>query len=144
VGKQTVKAFDNQDYPFESLVEKLNLKRDRSRNPLFDVLFDLQNVEMPEVEIPGLTVKPYPLTGDISKFDLHLTGIEAGERLYFTLAYNRALFKQETVEKFAEYFKKIVTLVLENPDRKLSQIELISGARQRQVQFQFNEDLEDE
>jgi hypothetical protein len=99
---------------------------------------------MPEVKIPGLTLKPYPLDNDVSKFDLHLTGIEAGERPYFTLTYNKALFKQETVEKFTEYFKKIVTQVLENPDRKLSQIELISSTKQQQVRFRFNENLEDE
>jgi amino acid adenylation domain-containing protein len=141
---QTIQAFENQDYPFEDLVEKLNIKRDRNRNPLFDVMFELQNVDLPGVEIPGLTVKPYPLNNNISKFDLHLTGMEARECLYFTLAYNKALFKQETVEKFAAYFKTIVTLVLEDPDKKLSQIELISMDRQQRFQSQFNVNLEDE
>ncbi|WP_144028945.1 condensation domain-containing protein, partial [Paenibacillus tyrfis] len=60
VKETSLKAFENQDYPFEALVDKLNLKRDMSRHPLFDTMFVLQNTEQGEEEIEGLQFKPYP------------------------------------------------------------------------------------
>ncbi|WP_157243996.1 condensation domain-containing protein, partial [Paenibacillus elgii] len=48
VKETSLKAFENQDYPFEALVDKLDLKRDMSRHPLFDTMFVLQNTEQGE------------------------------------------------------------------------------------------------
>jgi hypothetical protein len=54
VRKTTLGAFENQEYPFEELVEKVKVKRDTSRNPLFDVMFMLQNIDNNEpVELAG-------------------------------------------------------------------------------------------
>jgi non-ribosomal peptide synthetase component F len=45
VRENSLQAFDNQDYQFEMLVDRLNLARDLSRNPLFDVMFVLHNAD---------------------------------------------------------------------------------------------------
>jgi acyl carrier protein len=85
VKTRTLEAFENQDYQYEELVERLSskLSRDADRNPLFDTMLVLQNVEMPGIELPGLTVKPYTYDQWISKFDLTLQGLDTGEGLGF-------------------------------------------------------------
>ncbi|MCP5047191.1 MAG: hypothetical protein GY940_08465, partial [bacterium] len=114
IKRNTLNDFENQDYPFEDLVEKLELKRDTGRNPLFDVMFQFNNFETSQLEIPGLQVKGYRYHKDreISKFDLTLWGQEAGDDLTFQFEYSTQLFKRETIDVFIRYFKEITRSVL--------------------------------
>ncbi|WP_244251328.1 condensation domain-containing protein [Bacillus amyloliquefaciens] len=48
VRQAALEAYEHQDYPFEELVERLGVQRDMSRNPLFDAMFILQNMEREE------------------------------------------------------------------------------------------------
>ena len=68
IKEKTLKAYDNQDYPFENIVEKLAIKRDLSRNPLFDVMFILQNMDMGTVDIEGLKCREINIDNRISKY----------------------------------------------------------------------------
>ncbi|MCK4762009.1 MAG: non-ribosomal peptide synthetase, partial [Candidatus Aminicenantes bacterium] len=72
VKKSTLQAFENQDYPYEDLIEKVVINRDISRNPLFDSMFVLQGAGIWEMEIPGLKRSSFPYAGRTSKFDLTL------------------------------------------------------------------------
>jgi amino acid adenylation domain-containing protein len=139
VKENTLAAFDNQDYQFEDLVDKLELSRDTSRNPLFDVMFVLQNMEKVEVEMPGMGSKSTGYENRMTKFDLTLAGIEAGDSLFFTLEYCTKLFKETTVERFIRYFKKIVSSVPEAPDQQLAEIEILSKEERRELLFDFND-----
>jgi amino acid adenylation domain-containing protein/non-ribosomal peptide synthase protein (TIGR01720 family) len=139
VKENTLEAFENQDYPFEELVEKVPVNRDVSRNPLFDVMFILQNIDFPQVEIPGLTLTSYEYENKVSKFDLTLASVEIEEKLLFTFEYCTKLFKQETIERFISYFKKIVTSILIAPGVKISDVEIISEEEKEKILFNFND-----
>ncbi|MCP4219613.1 MAG: AMP-binding protein, partial [bacterium] len=144
VGERTVQALDNQDYQFQDLVEKLNLPRRPGRTPLFDVMFELQNIDMPEIHLQGLTLKGFPYEGATSKFDLCVICSEADEKIYITMNYNKALFHPETVRRFADGFETIAEAVSTEPDRLLGHIEVVSGEDAQSAMDAFNEDLEDE
>jgi acyl transferase domain-containing protein/acyl carrier protein len=132
IKENTLKAFDNQEFQFEDLIEKLGVTRDMSRNPLFDVQFVLQNQEIqaheispqgiPENQQTGVGIRRYPHESKISKFDLRLDAIDLGERLALTFEYCTKLFKAETIERFIDYFKEIVGQVVENPAAQLKDI----------------------
>jgi tyrocidine synthetase-3 len=138
VKKKTLKAFENQECPFEVLVEKVGIDRDTSRNPLFDVMFALQNMEIADLEIPGLTVKPYEYENRTSKFDMTLIGEEKNQKLFFSMEYCTKLFKQETILRFSKYFKKIIYSVLRDPGQKIFEIEIITGEEKKQALYDFN------
>jgi amino acid adenylation domain-containing protein len=138
VNEKTLEAFENQDYPFEELVEKLPLNRDISRNPLFDVMFIMQNVDIPKVDIPGLKLEPFPYETMTSKFDLTLQAVEEEEKLLLTFEYGTALFKEATIERFKGYFKKIVSAIIERPSFMLSEIEIISADEKQRILEDFN------
>ncbi|UCH97422.1 MAG: amino acid adenylation domain-containing protein, partial [Candidatus Aminicenantes bacterium] len=133
--KSTLDAFENQEYPFEDLVEKAAVKRDAGRNPLFDVMFTLDNPGEPTGEVEG---NSYEYEYRISKFDITLRAREAGEIILFKILYSTTLFKRDTIEKFIDYFKKIVSDVLNNNEIKLSEIEIIPGKQKKQVLYDFN------
>ncbi|NIM11854.1 MAG: AMP-binding protein, partial [Candidatus Aminicenantes bacterium] len=139
VKKRALEAFENQDYPFEELVEKVAVTRDAGRNPLFDTMFVLQNMDRSEIKIPGLKLLPYNYESRISKFDLTLIAVEAGNGLRFIFEYCTRLFRAETIERFIGYFRKIVTSALKNTGQKIWEIEIIPEPEKRLLLEEFND-----
>ncbi|UCH95825.1 MAG: SDR family NAD(P)-dependent oxidoreductase, partial [Candidatus Aminicenantes bacterium] len=129
VKKQTLDAFDNQDYQFDDLVEKLLPNRDSSRNPLFDVMFTYTSREFlipsQEASTPGkpvLNARAYEFEFKDSKFDMILGVWEWQEKLEFVIQYSTKLFKASTIEKFIKYFKHILSSVIEDRFTRLKEI----------------------
>jgi len=139
VKERTLAAFSNQDYPYEELVEAAAVERNASRNPLFDTLFILQNVDIPELEIPGLKVKPYNFEHSTTKFDLSLSGIEQGENLFFSFEYSTGLFEKRTIQRYSRYFHFIIAAVTADHQVKLVQIEMIPEDEKKQILEEFND-----
>jgi amino acid adenylation domain-containing protein len=139
IKKNTLAAFENQDYPFEDLVEQVNINRDTGRNPLFDTMFVMQNPDISNVEIPGLKLMACPSETNRSKFDLTIIGHESKGKLLFGFEYCTTLFKEAAVERFVKYFKRIVSAVPGSAERKISDFEIISGEEKKQVLFDFND-----
>ncbi|MCK4764860.1 MAG: amino acid adenylation domain-containing protein, partial [Candidatus Aminicenantes bacterium] len=139
VKEKSLRGFENQEYQFEELIEKIEVSRDVSRNPLFDVMFAFQNIEFTELEIPGLKIGPYEHKRDTTIVDLNVQAYEANDELFFVLDYCTALFKQETIERFIKYFKRIVTSLVKNAEKKIAGIEIISAEEKRQLLHEFND-----
>jgi len=134
----SAKAFENQDMQFENLIEKLNLERDPSRNPLFDVSFALQNFDQPETNVKGLIFSPYEFEDQTSKFDLTLYAFEKGEAIEFLVEYCTMLFKPATIRRLTWHFKNIIKTVIADPFIKLKDIEIITAGEKKQLLEEFN------
>jgi malonyl CoA-acyl carrier protein transacylase len=134
----SLKAFENQDMQFENLIEKLNLEREPSRNPLFDVSFALQNFQQPETNVKGLTFSPYEFEEQTSKFDLTLYAFEKGEAIEFLVEYCTRLFKPDTIQRLTWHFKNILKAVIAEPTIKLKDIEIITNREKKQLLEEFN------
>ena len=139
VSGKTLEAFENQDYPFEELVEKVPVNRDTGRNPLFDTMFAVQNFGVSKIEIPGLKIQPVYHDARISKFDLTLTAVEKDENLLFTFEYCTRLFKRETVRRFTRYFRKVISNVIDRPGMRISGIEIIDEKEKNRILNEFNQ-----
>ncbi|MCP5054527.1 MAG: amino acid adenylation domain-containing protein, partial [bacterium] len=139
VKKNVLAAFENQEYPFEDLVDRVVKDRDLGRGPLFDVMLNMGNFHIPSLEIPHLEVAPYPVESGISKFDLTFGFEETGQDLALNIEYRTKLFKEQTVLRLAGYFKKIVSGVLNDSQIKINEIQLISEEERRQILVDFND-----
>lgn len=140
---KTLKAIENQDYQFEDLVENVSVARDVSRNPLFDVMFNLNNIdagtgELTGIDVPGLTLTPYEREKKESNFDLTLIGTEEANDIRLAFEYSTRLFKKETIERFITYFNRLMADILKNPGKKIKEVSLITPREKDQVLFQFN------
>jgi amino acid adenylation domain-containing protein len=135
----TIESFENQEYQFEDLVEKSPLTRDPSRNPLFDTAFVFQNVDIQEIQIPGLAIKPIDFERGISKFDLTFTGHEADGAIVFGVEYSSRLFLQATIESFIRRYKRIISIILEDEDVRLGDIDIITAEEKETILRQFND-----
>ncbi|WP_252361787.1 non-ribosomal peptide synthetase, partial [Paenibacillus terrae] len=134
-----LQAYEHQDYPFEELVEKLNVKRDMSRNPLFDTMFTLQTTEEGELQLADLSFRPYGLEQTPAKFDLTLEAREEEAGIQFGLQYATALYQRETVERMTRHFIRLVEAVAANPDAKLGELELITAEETERILKVFND-----
>ncbi|MCK4258345.1 MAG: amino acid adenylation domain-containing protein, partial [Halanaerobiales bacterium] len=143
VKENALKAFENQGYQFEILIEKLEEKglvpRDLSRNPLFDVMFVLQNLDSAAVQLSDLTFTPYKFENQTSKFDLTLTGSEFEDRIQFNFEYCTKLFKRETIDRMARHFVNILTEIVADPVKKIADFEMITGDEREQILYEFND-----
>jgi tyrocidine synthetase-3 len=138
---RVLRGLENQDYPFERLVEKLKLQRDTSRNPLFDVMFMLHNMEQPLVQIPHQDLPPF--SGKIqrtSKFDLTFQVVETENGfLIGEFEYSTRLFLPITIERYAKYLQQTLGEILHNPWKKLAEIEIIPGEDKKHILNDFND-----
>ncbi len=141
IKENTLMAFDNQDYPFENLVETLNVERDYRRNALFDVFFDLEKVAGKDKNTTKRLSEENTssgLTNLTSKFDMSLLIHEKADNISVTIIYKKKLFKSETIERFGQYFKNIVKSIIINPKLKISDIEMIAPEEKYQLLYEFN------
>ena len=144
VNRRAIKAFENQDYQFEDLVEQVVINRDASRNPLFDVTFSLKEADGSRASKSEADVSPQSQgraveSRGVSRFDMSWGGSDTGDRLTFGIEYCTRLFKQETISRFIKIFVRIMTLVLEDPGQKIADIEIVTEEEKRQILSEFNE-----
>lgn len=139
VKTEVLASFENQDFQFEDLVEKVKVRKDLSRHPLFDVMLIWQNFEVPTIEIPGLKLRPLAFESRTAKFDLSLYAAEADEGLALTFEYRTRLFSSATIANFIGYFKRIVSCVLDEPGVKIGDIEIISPEEKTRILHVFND-----
>lgn len=138
VKENAIKAYENQDYQFDELVEKLNLHRDFSRNPIFDAMFVLHNIGMLEAAVAGLEFSPYTMENKTAKFDITLAAVEEPDTLDFTLEYSTKLFNEASMKRLAMHFTNVLERVAERPGEKLHAIDILSDAEKKMVLSDFN------
>ncbi|NEY82417.1 amino acid adenylation domain-containing protein, partial [Bacillus sp. 3H-10] len=139
VKETALKAYENQDYPFDELVEKLDLTRDMSRSALFDTMFVMQNFDHDEFEMKDLTFAPYEMEAHVSKFDLTLTAIEEDQKIKCVLNYGTKLFKKETMERLAKHLIHIFQAIIDQPERSLHDISMLSEEETERLLYEFND-----
>ena len=132
-------AYAHQDLPFETLVDAIQPARDRSRNPLFQVVFVLQNAPMTDLHLMGLDLSLLESSNTTAKFDLTLSIIEAEQQLFATLEYNTDLFDRETIVRMISHFQNLTGGVMANLDTLISALPLLSDAETRNLIIECNE-----
>ncbi|WP_430412120.1 amino acid adenylation domain-containing protein [Kordia sp.] len=122
--------YANQTFPFEEIVELLEIENEASRNPVFDIAFVLQNIvdeQIQTVDENGLSiikVERLAFTENTAKVDLVFTAILDGDQLAFTIGYKTKLFKESSITQFFEYYKYILNTIITNDQTSIKDINL--------------------
>jgi hypothetical protein len=125
VREVTVGAYTHQAYPFDELVDELGLRRDISRNALFDVAVTLQSKGLGKRD-NALSLGPIKAHGyegiarEITKFDLSFEFPETAED--FRIEYNSDIYDRQTIERLAGHFERIVQAILRQPSMPIAQL----------------------
>ncbi len=131
--KAALAGFAHQELPFEKLVEDLAPERSLSHAPLVQVVFSLQNAPVPPLALPGLEVSPLALPPVAAKFDLTCEVEETADGLRATFDFARDLFDPATVARWAGHLTVLLAAIAEHPDRRLSELALLSAAESAEL-----------
>jgi amino acid adenylation domain-containing protein len=134
-----MEAYEHQDVPFERLVAELQPERDLSRNPLFQVMFVLQNLPKTAGKLPELEVEVVELESRTAKFDLWLTLAETEAGLSGRIEYAKDLFEGATLRRWLGHWERLLAEVVSDPGRKLSELEILSREERVQLLEEWNE-----
>jgi len=139
VKENLLNSYKYQTYPFDELVSKLNIKRDTSRNPLFDTMFIYQNNGFKEIELDGIKAKYYTPDINISKFDLSVEAVPNKEGIKLSFEYAKKLFTAKFIEELSSHYINIVKEILKNINTKIKDINMFSKEEENKILNQFNE-----
>ncbi len=129
----TLSAYDHQDVPFERIVEELQPERDTSRNPLFQVLFAVQNAKNDGLQLPGFTISRVTTASRTTRMDFECHIREHQDGLFISILYRRDLFTPNTMEQFGRHYQCVLEEVVRDPTQRLSQIPILNEAERRHL-----------
>jgi amino acid adenylation domain-containing protein len=134
VKKSTLEGNENQDYPYAALVEELKIERDTSRNPLFDTMFMMQNMEQDagRIEIKGLEIKEERYRSGTSKFDVVLEIEEREGHIKINIEYACKIYEEESMRRFGARYRKVLQEMLEM-GRRVKEIKILNEQEFREV-----------
>lgn len=141
--QHSLKAFEYEAYPFDELIQQLELQHDLSRNPLFDVCVSMQTprkiAAQTEESQKGLSVSDYKLENTISsRFDLSFEFVENGDELRAGLVYNTDLFNKGTAVRLLNHLEQLIISIIEEPAKPVKLLDYLSAAEKRQLIYEFN------
>jgi amino acid adenylation domain-containing protein/non-ribosomal peptide synthase protein (TIGR01720 family) len=157
VRQVTLAGYANEDLPFDRVIEALKPERNLSYNPLFQVMFSFHDAPLPDLSLPGLTIQQHETVNNQSaKFDLDVVVIPRSEQrvgrntpataegietagITMVWEYNSDLFDATTIDRMMGQYQTLLTEIVANPDRQISQYPLLTPAQQQQLLFDWNQ-----
>jgi amino acid adenylation domain-containing protein/non-ribosomal peptide synthase protein (TIGR01720 family) len=138
VHKEQIEAQQHQDLPFERLVDELNIDRDPSRHPIFQVAIEVesfvQSYQKNKYLRPYSTATAY----EIEKFDLSVYIADRGEEIVGQFSYATSLFKKETIERLIKYYLNLLDQLANNPSKAYSEFNLLDQEEYKQLVYDWN------
>lgn len=134
-----IEAISNQDYPYEELVINLKIKREAGRNAIFDTMFVFQNTDISNAKLEGLKLTPYERYQRVAKYDLSWEAFDREDKICFTLEYKSSLYKRETILRLISYYRNIIKSIVNNPESKLVDMDMLGAVLKNKVLNKFND-----
>ncbi|HEY0734232.1 MAG TPA: amino acid adenylation domain-containing protein, partial [Herpetosiphonaceae bacterium] len=131
-------AYAHQDLPFEVVVDALQPERDLSRQPLFQVMFVLQNTPRVTIDLGELAIESFALDLQTAKFDLALTLQETAHGLVGGFEYRTDLFESATIEQMAAHFQTVLAAVVDDPSQRIDRLPLLTESERQRIVIDWN------
>ena len=127
VREVALEAYTHQELPFEKLVEELQPERDLSRQPLFQVMFVLQNAPTEDLRLSDLSISYMSAETRTSKFDLTMAMMETEAGLAALVDYNTDLFQQATIKQMLSHFHALLEAIAVDPSQPISSLNFMTA-----------------
>jgi amino acid adenylation domain-containing protein len=139
VKRTTLEAYGHQEVPFEKVVDAVVKERDMSRNPLFQVLFSLQNTPVvPELKLGELSLSLENQGHTTSKFDLAFMIVETNSGIQGIVEYSTDLYKEETIERLISHYLNLLESIIALPENQVSRLDMLSSTEEETLLTGFN------
>ncbi|MBT7410094.1 MAG: amino acid adenylation domain-containing protein, partial [Methylococcales bacterium] len=138
VKQNTLAAYENQDIPFEQILDAVTPNRELNHSPLFQVMFALHNQPLFQAGFDDLEMQLMPLQTQQAKFELSLDMVETSEGLRAVFEYNIDLFESATIVQMSQHFQHLLQEIVKKPNQKINHYSLLSDAEIKQICVEFN------
>ncbi len=138
VKETCLEAYAHQSYPLEYLVDALDLSRDLSRSPLFDVLINLSSPDLPLSLPAGMTIEKAGRKYTGCKYDLEFYFVEEGGRLQLGIVYDTHLFSASRMQRLAGHLENILSLLPAAKETPASRLPYLSQEELNTLLTGFN------
>lgn len=139
VRMNSLNAFQNQDLPFERLVEAINPKRDQSRHPVFQVMFALQNAHGEDPVFKDLEEFEYKVGSSTTHFDLELHVMNKAGEWVAVLLYNTDLFDEATIQRLFDSYVNLLDALTANPEMPVRKLTLLGNEERDKLLSEWND-----
>ncbi|MFF1422985.1 amino acid adenylation domain-containing protein [Streptomyces sp. NPDC058280] len=130
----SLEALAHQDVPFEHLVDALRPDRDLSRNPLFQVMFELQHMEGVPATLGESVIEPLRTGPAVAKFDLTMTVKQRADgRLNCWFEYATGLFERGTIERMADHYLSLLSSIAADPAARIADLDMLTDAERHSI-----------
>jgi amino acid adenylation domain-containing protein len=135
-------AYAHQDIPFDKIVEELRPERNLSYNPVFQVLFVLQNNPVPRPNVPGLSVSRVEYEGNAVQFDMAVDVFDTERGLLFKLRYNTDLFDDATAARLMRHFRSLLESAAAEPGLPVAALKMGEEEEEQDLIAAFNDSFD--
>jgi aspartate racemase len=138
--KATLEALKHWDLPFEKIVEVLKIKRDLSRNPVFQVM--IQFLPGFSFTLSGLDITGFFFDTGYSQLDLSLHLYQSENGYNCRMEYDTDLFQKDTIKRMIANFQHLLKILAINPEKKLSEISIVNLEEKNRLINEWNNTTE--
>lgn len=138
VKKVTLEGYENQDLPFEFIVEKLQPERDMSYQPLFQVMFILQNIPVNSQPLREVEMSMIDVDMGTSTFDITLNLAETYKGLSASIEYNTDLFNRSTIEQMLQHYENLLNNIILSPGSAISSLQIMDEYEINRIVNEWN------
>ncbi len=135
----TLEAYAHQDIPFEMIVDSLQLDRDMSHTPLFQVMFILQNAPVKAHALPGVQLQQINVDMGTSTFDLTFSISQSSQGMSVSVEYNTDLFDASTIKRMLAHYHTLLQSVVANPDERIGMLNILPEEERQKVLWEWNQ-----
>jgi non-ribosomal peptide synthetase component F len=135
VKETALNAYNHSDVPFDKIVEEVQPRGSRGQTPIFQVWMNLEKSSAVELQLPELTLTTFPLEKQWSKFDLALLIQDRSQIIDCVFEYDTDLFDTKTISRYASAFETILSMVVAEPETKLSSLNEMLAEQDRQARL---------
>jgi amino acid adenylation domain-containing protein len=139
VKESALQAYTHQDIPFEKLVEELSPDRDTSQNPLFQVMFILQNAPREPLSFDAIETSRLTIARNNAKFDLKLALTETETGLRASWEFSTELFDKQTIERMAQHYITLLEGIVADSSQPIGQLPLLTEPERHQLLVEWND-----
>ena len=131
-------AYAHQDVPFDVVVERLRPERDLSRNPIFQVEFQLHEQPTQAFHLAGIEISPFGIEVASTRFDIELHAYFYAEQLQFHLLYDKSLFDASTMSRMLTQYLRLLESAVREPDRPMDRLSMLDAAEREELLVAWN------
>ncbi|MCP4990318.1 MAG: amino acid adenylation domain-containing protein [Colwellia sp.] len=136
-------AYEHSMYPFDLLVTELDVNRDMSHSPIFDVMAVLRNIKHDEFKLSDIKVTEFDTGFGVAKFDLIFDFAVTDDGLGLVIKYNTDLFRQDRITNMSAHLREILKEILKDASKPIYDINIIPGKELKQLLIDFNDTVDE-